>query len=326
MISRSRTSINATKGSLCGRSGQLGAQLGEDTVSEAYVGDLKQVDACGFHDRESELRGRNDDVGAVGAQSKHVDAVARIHPQEMLAQFRELRASHREDRASVQECDAKFTEALEVAAGPDRDVGVDVLHGLLQKIANGLHQLFDDLFALTLFQLSLVHHLQQTNGSHLERLRVLRNSVIRERELDASAADVDEQGGFVVQVHSVGDGREDVFALLDSVDDVDLDSTFLFHLCDESIAILGFAKCGRRDCFRVDHVVSFQEVFEFQEGFERFLSRFVRELAGPEDVFSEPDGLAHFLDDANVAVVVELSDHEAYGVGSDVDGRDRLHT
>ena len=89
--------------------------------------------------------------------------------------------------------------------------------------------------------------LVQAHRAHGQRHRRVRRVVREQRELDAAAADVDEQRAPSAELHRVLDGHEHEAGLLDALDDLEGDAGLALGALHEQRSVLRFAEGARCD-------------------------------------------------------------------------------
>jgi hypothetical protein len=167
--------------------------------------------------------------------------------------------------------------------------------------------------------------LVEPHGAHRERHRRVRRLVGEQGELDAAAADVDQQRAAALEVDRVAHRHEHQPRLLDAFDDVELDARLALGALDEQVGVLRLAHgAGGHGAVAVDagllHHVA--EGLERVDGLER---RGGREPAGEEDIVPEAHRRALGGDLAHLIGGERLDDPEAHRVGSDIDGCEAGH-
>ena len=143
-----------------------------------------------------------------------------------------------------------------------------------------------------------------------------------ERDLDAAAADVDDDGSCAADVHAV-DGRQmDQPRFLGAGDDPRTNAGLRFDAREELAAVARFARgAGRRGENLVDRV-RFGEPLEFRERLQRRAHRLGGQLLAVESAGAEAHHRLFAIDDLE-GEVRSYADHDHVdGVGADVDGRD----
>ena len=86
-----------------------------------------------------------------------------------------------------------------------------------------------------------------------------------ERDLDASAADVDDDGGAAADIDAVSGGQMDQTGFLGAGDDPDPDAGLARHLGDEIAAVLSFPGGAGRGGDNFVHLVGFRQAPEFRQ-------------------------------------------------------------
>ena len=167
--------------------------------------------------------------------------------------------------------------------------------------------------------------LEKPHRPHVEGVGPHHVAVLHHQDLDASAAYVHRSRPPLRDVERGTDRAADQVGLLRAADHADLDSRLLVDPVPEHLRIRGLAKGARchgpdvRDLVPVDHPA------EGAEGVESAVPRRPADLAGEEDVRSEPDRGADVLEHARLVVFPHLHQEAAHRVGSHVDGRDPRH-
>jgi hypothetical protein len=155
----------------------------------------------------------------------------------------------------------------------------------------------------------------ERNAPHPERLAVL-----DERQLDAAAADVDQQVGATLERHRVAHGAEDETRLVEARDDLDRQARLALQPPHEGRAVARFTDGAGRHRAQPVHVTGAGEASERGHGTRGELGRLGGERAGREGFPPEADHLLHAVDDHDTAVGRHVGDDHVDGVRAEVQG------
>ena len=143
-----------------------------------------------------------------------------------------------------------------------------------------------------------------------------------ERDLDAAAADVDDDRRAAADVHAVPGRQMDEPGFFGSGNHPDADAGLAIDLGNEVAAVLGLARGagGRRDDL-VD-LVGVGQALELGQGLERGRHGGWGQAAAVQAAGAEPDHVLFAVNDFEGQVRPDLDHDHVDGVGADVDGGD----
>ncbi len=139
-----------------------------------------------------------------------------------------------------------------------------------------------------------------------------------QRDLDAAAADVDDDGGFR-RVHAVYGREMNQPCLVAASDDARADARRPLDFGEKLAPVFRLACGARRRSEDLVHLMRFRESFEFREGLERAAHGAVRQPLAVESACPEPDHLFFAVDDLERKIRPNPDDDHVDGVGADID-------
>ncbi len=143
-----------------------------------------------------------------------------------------------------------------------------------------------------------------------------------ERDLDAAAADVDDDGGRGADVDAISRGQVDQPGFLGTGDHLDADAGLPVDFGDEVGAVVGFARGARGAGHDLVDLVRFGEAPEFGERLERGADGRGGQAAAAQAAGAEADHVFFPVDDLKREVRAHLDHDHVDRVGADVDGSD----
>ena len=146
--------------------------------------------------------------------------------------------------------------------------------------------------------------------------------LVHEHELDASAADVDQQMGPAREPERVVGGAEDETRLLGPRDDSHGNAGLAPEPSHEGGAVGRFAHRAGGDRAHALHPARAGEARERLHRLHGELHRVGIEATGRDGVPAETDHLLHAIDDLDPSVGAQVGDHHVDRVRSDVDRRE----
>ena len=146
--------------------------------------------------------------------------------------------------------------------------------------------------------------------------------VLAEDELDAAAADVDDQGRLAAQIDGVADAEVDQPRFLASGNDLHAQADFVPHALNEVAAVGGLAHGAGGDGLEAHDTLSLSERAEGGQRAHAVVHRLGREAAVGQRAVAEPHHVLGAVQHAETAVRLHLSNHHVDGVAADVDCSD----
>lgn len=154
----------------------------------------------------------------------------------------------------------------------------------------------------------------QLHAAHPEWL-----AVAHQHQLDAAAADVDEQMRSAVETQSVTRGLEDEASLVEAGDHFNCQASLALDAADEFGAIARLAhRAGRNGAQAVDATYS-QQPLEIHQRTHREVHRFCSEPSRRERAPPEAHHLFNAVDDLEMTFAAHVRHDHMHGVGSDID-------
>ena len=141
-----------------------------------------------------------------------------------------------------------------------------------------------------------------------------------ENHLDAAAADVHYRGRAALEVEMAGGGVEGELGLLLARNHVDPDLVLAGDLADELATVGGLAHRAGGDRPDLPDFEAVGDRLHLAERRKGALDGLVGEPAGPVQLFSQPDHLPLFVQNAIGVVVLHFGDGQPDRVGANVDG------
>ena len=164
--------------------------------------------------------------------------------------------------------------------------------------------------------------LGQPDDAQLEALAQLDRRSVPARDLDAAAADVDDDDGVPGHADAVDRRHMDEAGFFGAGDDPRPDAGLLGDGLEEFAAVLGFAGGARRDGDNFVDLVGFGQTPEFRQHLERGVHRLRGERPAIKAARTQPDHFLLPVDDLERQVGPDLHHDHVDGVGADVDGCD----
>ena len=141
-----------------------------------------------------------------------------------------------------------------------------------------------------------------------------------EDHLDTAAADVDHCGGAALEIEVPGGGVEGELGLFLARDHVDPDLVLAGDLADELAPVGGLAHRAGGDRPDLPDFEAIGNRLHLADRRKSALDGFVRQAAGPVELFAQPDHLPLFVQNAIGVVVLNFGDGQPDRVGANVDG------
>jgi hypothetical protein len=151
--------------------------------------------------------------------------------------------------------------------------------------------------------------LGEARDAQLEAAHPHRLAIADHHQLDAAAADIDQQMGSAFEPHRMTRGDENEACFLGAGNDFHLDAGFAPDAGHKVSAVLGLAHRAGRNRARPIDVAKFDELLEVAEGADREVHRFLAEGSGFEGAPAEANGLLDAVDDIDVTVAIHVGDH-----------------
>ena len=142
------------------------------------------------------------------------------------------------------------------------------------------------------------------------------------RDLDAAAADVDDDGHLARQADAVHGRLMNEARFFGAGDHARADAGLVGDRLEEFAAVLRFARGAGRDGDDFVHAVRIGEPAELRQHLQRGVHRFGRQGAAVEPARAEPDHFLFAVDDFERQVGTHLHDDHVQRIGADIDGGD----
>ena len=164
--------------------------------------------------------------------------------------------------------------------------------------------------------------LAQAGDADLVALQRHRLAALDEDELDAAAADVDDQRRLAAQVDGVAHAEVDEARFLAAGDDLDAQADVVLDLLDEVAAVGGLAHGAGRDGGDAGHALALGQGAEGGQRAHAGVDRLRRQAPLAERAAAEPHHFLGAVEHAEAAVRLHLGHDHVDGVAADVDSCD----
>ncbi len=269
-----------------------------------------------------------DDIGALGAQARHLAALLRRPAREPVDELLHLgrRDVHAVHAVAHRLAPPRLDHAPQAGEGP---AGSDH-HGRRPRACRDAapellaHVGPEALDLLVRAPLAREVQLGETDRAERQGHRQLDQPVHGADQLEAAAADVGDQRALPGQAEVVGDRAVGERRLGLGIDDPERNVELLAHPPDEPGAVLRFADGRGGDGGDALHPAPLADLAHAGQGLHGALDGGLVQAAGPGESRREAGLVLELVDDLEAGGGIVLRHEQADGVGADVDGRDAI--
>ncbi|OLB61946.1 MAG: hypothetical protein AUI11_07540 [Acidobacteria bacterium 13_2_20CM_2_66_4] len=297
-----------------------------ESFTQRQVAQRELLCAKPTEDFVDEHHAGDDEIGAPRFEAGHPQPLLERHRGEFLA-----------EAAHLLRGDAAIAERRGLASPfRSRDDGANAENGAgcaddpVEAGARDLIEVFPDFRVDVAHELAFVARLDgialdeafgQSDDAELEAPSEVDGGAAAARDLDAAAADVDDDGDITRDADAVHGGGMDEPCFLRAGDHARANAGFSMNCLQEFAAVLCFAHRARRDGYHIFNAVRFGQTPEFGQHLERGMHCLRRERATVETAGAEAHHFLFAIDDLEGKVRPYLHHYHVDRVGADVDGR-----
>ncbi len=278
------------------------------------------------NDGVEEHRTGHDQVGPARIQAGNLEALLQAQIDDGLAKAMQL-LRRNSKVASVVGHAAALLGRSHGAQAENRTGGADHAiesggHDAPHMIGNLRRHVLDELpLVLATDRIGPHEAFRQANHPELEALRELHLGAGSQRDLHASATDVDGHRRFAGDVHAVHRREVDESRFFNAGNDLRSNAGLALDCRQEFAAVLGFACRARRRRQDLVNLMRFGETSKLRQRLKRCAHRFFGERASTEAARSEPDHLFFAVDHLERQVGSDVDHDHVDRIRADVDGR-----